>query len=101
MVRDGVVRGVGEGEAEAEGAALAAGDDGAAPGEALQEASARADTAARRGMVLCGLSRKCWNGDIITRLPLRYRLETPVRLPAAARVRRIQRHPDSKETRED
>lgn len=101
MARDGFGRGVDEGGAEAEAAAPGADGDGPGAGAAVQEASAMAERAAIRGIVMCELSRRRWNGDIIRMLPLRYRLETPVRLPAAARKRRSQRPPDSKETREN
>jgi hypothetical protein len=61
-----VVLGDAAGEAGAEGA-----DDGTGPGAAVQDAKATAaEAAARRGKVLLGLSRRCWNKAINTMLPL-------------------------------
>lgn len=62
-----VVLGDAAGEAGAEGAD----DDGTGPGAAVQDARATAaEAAARRGKVLLGLSRRCWNKAINTMLPL-------------------------------
>ncbi|TDL41412.1 hypothetical protein E2R57_01735 [Arthrobacter nitrophenolicus] len=47
-----------DGDTLADGAAVEGVDDGAGPGAAVQEASATAETAAKSGRILCGLSRR-------------------------------------------
>lgn len=97
MVRPGVVRVADEGvpgDADAETDGDGDGVEGAGlGGPAVHEARATTDKAAIRGRVLWVLSRRRWNGDIIMMLPLRYRLETPVRLPALSGSGASQRHP--------
>lgn len=97
MVGAGVVRGAAgdvPGDADAEADGDDAGVEGAGVGgPAVHAARAATDKAAIRGRVLWVLSRRRWNGDIIMMLPLRYRLETPVRLPARPGSGTSQRHP--------